>query len=142
VPLGLSDVGGRAVLHTPITRKGDLGFGLAHLGRACVPHEVELTTLDALAVALGLARLDLIKIDIEGWELNAMRDGRETLERFGPPVYTEVDHAHLARAGAAPADLWSLLEPMGYRARLTPTLDPAPGYLGPGDYLWARDRRP
>lgn len=143
MPVGLSDAPGRAVLQTPIKRRGDFGFGLAHLGedvsgRECVAHEVELTTLDALVAGLGLDRLDLIKIDIEGWELNAMRGGRASLERFGPPVYMEVNHDHLARAGAAPVQIWAFMATLGYRARLTPEMTPASEYLGPGDYLWTR----
>lgn len=140
-PVGVSDAPGRAALQTPIKRKGDFGFGLAHLGddtsgRDCVAHEVEITTLDALAARIGLGRLDFVKMDIEGWELNAVRGGLETLKRFTPPIYMEVNAAHLARAGATPEALWAVMTGLGYRAWSMPERAPAPAYGRATDYLW------
>jgi FkbM family methyltransferase len=136
-PLGLSDAPGVARLSTPIKRRGDVGFGLAHLGEADRPgghiaHEVRLTTLDQACG--GLERVDFIKIDIEGWELPALRGGAATLARFRPAIFAEVNHRHLARAGATPEELWAFLEALGYQASRNGAQ--APAYGGPGDYLW------
>jgi FkbM family methyltransferase len=136
-PLGLSDTLGTARLTTPIKRRGDIGFGLAHFGEADRPgrhieHEVRITTLD-LACG-GLERIDFIKIDIEGWELRALRGGARTLARFRPPIFAEANHGHLARAGATPAQLWAFLQGLGYQASRDGA--EAPAYCGPGDYLW------
>lgn len=136
-PLGLSDAPGTARLTTPIKRRGGMGFGLAHLGAADRPgdhveHEVRLTTLDRACE--GLERVDFIKIDIEGWELSALRGGATTLGRFRPAIYAEVNHCHLARAGTDPAQLWAFLEGLGYRASRDGA--EAPAYGGAGDYLW------
>ena len=136
VPLGLSDRPGTARLSTPIKRRGGLGFGLAHLGdtegRKGVAHEVRLTTIDE--ACRDFQRLDLIKIDVEGWELSALRGGAGTLRRFRPAVFAEANASHLARSGTTPAELWGFLEGLGYRA--TRHGAPAPAYTEPGDYLW------
>lgn len=50
---------------------------------------VELTTLDA--VCRDLERLDFIKLDLEGAELDALRGGRLTLDRLRPVVAIEQD---------------------------------------------------
>lgn len=50
---------------------------------------VPLTTIDALAARHALARLDLIKLDIEGFEQDALEGARETLARFDPVVFLE-----------------------------------------------------
>ncbi|HEX7760299.1 MAG TPA: FkbM family methyltransferase [Caulobacteraceae bacterium] len=140
VPAGLSDQAGEMVLHTPIKRRGALGFGVAHLGAsaaaAVVDQTVALTTLDAFARARGLDRLDFIKIDIEGWELRALTGGRQTLARFGPALYLEADAAMLDRAGDTPATLFGWLAGLGYGACRMPGLQPVEGYAGPGDYLF------
>lgn len=136
-PVGLSDAPGLARLTTPIKRRGDVGFGLAHFGPADRPgphisHEVSLTTLDRACARLE--RVDFIKIDVEGWELPALRGGAATLSRCRPPIFAEVNHSHLARASADPAQLWAFLEAFGYRASRNGA--DAPAYAGPGDYLW------
>ena len=51
--------------------------------------KVELTTLDTICKDLG--RLDFIKLDLEGAEMDALRGGRTTLERFRPVVALEQD---------------------------------------------------
>lgn len=145
-PLGLSDQAGDQVLHTPVKRGGGLGFGIAHLGGgpggSDVDQTIALTTLDAFAEARGLQRLDLIKIDVEGWEHRALAGGRRTLERFGPALYAEVDDAMLARAGDSAEGLFAWLAGLGYSARTTPDLKPAPHWSGAGDYLFTRSRAP
>ena len=141
VPVGLSDRPGELVLHTPIKRRGGLGFGVAHLGPsgggAIVDQTVALTTLDAFAEARGLERLDFVKMDIEGWELRALMGGRRTLSRFKPTLYLEIDAAMLARAGDDPPSLFGWLQALGYRAYSTPILAPVETYAGPGDYIFS-----
>ncbi len=141
VPVGLSDRPGELVLHTPIKRRGGLGYGTAHLGGAgegaLVDQSVALTTLDAFAEARGLERLDFVKMDIEGWELRALTGGRRTLARFQPTLYLEIDAAMLARAGDDPPSLFAWLRALGYRAYSTPTLACVETYAGPGDYIFS-----
>jgi FkbM family methyltransferase len=141
VPMGLSDVGGVAVLHTPIKSRGGLGFGLAHLGDdtsewETVPHQIELTTLDEIVKKWNLSRLDFIKMDIEGWEYNALQGGMETLHRFKPPIFMEIGDEYLARANVVPSQIWKLLEPLGYVATKILGHRMVSGYEGNGDYLW------
>ena len=140
VSSGLSDAPGEAVLQTPITRKGQMGYGRAHIGASeeagSVAQTVRLTTLDAFAAAIELERLDFIKADVEGWELNVLKGGIKTLARFHPALFLEVSDDWLGRAGAAPNDLWDLLTPLGYSAFKSPRREPAPTYAGPADYLF------
>jgi FkbM family methyltransferase len=139
IPMGLSDRPGELTLHTPIKRKQSLGFGIAHLGSntgRTFDQKVVLTTLDAFAGERGLARLDFIKADVEGWELRALTGGEATLRRFSPALYLEVDAACLARAGDTPEGLFAWLADLGYRGFTTPDGRAAPDYGGPGDYLF------
>jgi FkbM family methyltransferase len=141
LPVGLSDQSAERVLHTPLKRQQSLGFGTAHLGEAAAPERaadqvVGLTTIDTFVAKQGLTRLDFIKADIEGWELRALTGGEQTLRRFLPALYLEVDDACLARAGDTPADLFAWLAGLGYRGWTIPDLRPAPRWSGPGDYLF------
>jgi FkbM family methyltransferase len=141
VPHGLSDAEGTSVLHTPIKRRGQLGYGLAHLGadtgkRAVQEQTIRLTTMDRFVAERGLNRLDFIKADVEGWELNVLKGGGGTLSVFRPVLYLEVVESSLARAGATPADIWAELEPIGYRAAKAPDFHPVDRFDGDGDYLF------
>jgi FkbM family methyltransferase len=50
---------------------------------------VELTTIDSICA--GLHRLDFLKLDVEGAEMNALRGGQRTVEKFRPIVSFEQD---------------------------------------------------
>jgi FkbM family methyltransferase len=72
--------------------------------------KIPLTTIDKLAAELKLERVDLIKMDIEGAEPNALDGARETLRRYKPRLtisaYHAPDHPRLIpeRVRAARAD--------------------------------------
>jgi FkbM family methyltransferase len=141
VPTGLSDAAGTSVLHTPIKKRGQLGFGLAHLGedtgaRETQEQTIHLTTLDAFVAERGLNRLDFIKADVEGWELHMLKGAGQTLARFRPALFLEVVGSSLERAGASPGEVFALLEPIGYRATKAPDFLEVDGFAGDGDYLF------
>lgn len=53
---------------------------------------IQLTTIDAVVRELGLQRLDVIKMDVEGAEVRALRGARETLNRFRPRLAVATEH--------------------------------------------------
>jgi FkbM family methyltransferase len=55
--------------------------------------KVPLTTIDKLVLELKLERVDLIKMDIEGAEPNALAGATETLTRFKPRLTISAYHA-------------------------------------------------
>ncbi|WP_051953450.1 FkbM family methyltransferase [Xenophilus azovorans] len=65
---------------------------------------VALTSIDALA----LDRLDLLKADVEGFEVEVLEGATQTLARCRPAVYVEINTQEVRNAVVA------LLEPQGY----------------------------
>jgi FkbM family methyltransferase len=53
---------------------------------------VPLTTIDRIVEELGLARVDFIKMDIEGAEERALAGARQTLARFKPRLAIATEH--------------------------------------------------
>lgn len=108
----LMPVHGRAFLTT-----GADGLGSnTEFGR----HEdvpVAVTTVDDLVTALGPARLDLVKVDIEGAEARLLRGAAGTLAAFRPALMLELEDRHLARFGTTVARVVGELEADGYVAR-------------------------
>jgi len=54
--------------------------------------KVEIKRLDDVFPELGLSRLDFLKMDIEGFELEALEGARNILEQFKPRVLLEMNH--------------------------------------------------
>lgn len=72
-------------------------------------------TLDGWAAGAGLDRLDVVKIDIEGAEILALRGMRDTLHRLRPRVLAiEVKDVVMARGPGDEAALHALLADCGY----------------------------
>ena len=141
VPSALGATAGRATL---FDASEDFADGSRHGGvvslfqshRNDVPTgETAVITLDEYVTGAGLARTDLIKIDVEGAELAVLQGASRTLERFRPPLIIEVQKTTSRAAGYAQRDLLDLLTPLGYRfkrigrrGRLSPI---TPESLGP-----------
>ena len=54
--------------------------------------EVRAVTIDEVVAELGLQRVDLIEMDIEGSERHALAGARETIQRFAPHVAACIHH--------------------------------------------------
>ncbi len=92
---------------------GDLGGGsLSAPGEEpIVCHALD----DLVAEGLELARLDMVKMDIQGAEVSALLGMRRTIERHRPQIILEVDRVCLKRLGRSVAELWRTLVGFGYR---------------------------
>ena len=79
--------------------------------------------LSAFAIRVRTERLDdalpsgyvpaLLKIDVEGAELEVLCGGRETIARHRPVVVFEHGAGSADHYGTAPADVWELLDGAG-----------------------------
>jgi FkbM family methyltransferase len=81
-------------------------------------HQVRITTIDHFARREMLLRLDLIKIDTEGYELKILKGAAEMLKCFRPTLFIEVDDNNLRFQGDSAQELVSyLVENFGYQLR-------------------------
>ena len=75
---------------------------------------VPLETIDQLVARSDLDRLDLVKLDIEGSEVDALDGATATIERFHPTIMLEAEEARLASQGRSKEDLARALDELGY----------------------------
>ncbi|MBE9554564.1 MAG: FkbM family methyltransferase [Proteobacteria bacterium] len=76
--------------------------------------QISCQVLDDYVREQDLTRIDMMKIDVEGAELNVLEGGSETLACFRPKLLMELNPSHLARAGASVECLFELLRRYGY----------------------------
>ena len=100
------------------SRHDGLGTLYASMARSSPVGTVRLITLDALLSARQIARVDGIKLDIEGAELPALLGAREMLARFRPWLVVEIGAETCAAAGYEPREIFDLLASLGYVAHL------------------------
>lgn len=102
----------------PLYASTDANQGTGSLRRMSAQTEeidVTVTTLDAYVAEQNIERLDVIKIDTEGADLDVLRGAVCSLERFKPAIYVEVSPEHLKAFGATPSSLYDFLTGLGYR---------------------------
>jgi hypothetical protein len=75
---------------------------------------VEVRRLDDVLNENPLARLDIMKIDVEGAELRLLRGAVETLRKYRPVLLFEVAEGTLKRQGGSPKALLAFLHSENY----------------------------
>jgi FkbM family methyltransferase len=88
--------------------------------------KVQVTTVDAFCRTQTMKRVDLLKIDVEGYEARVLRGANQTISRHKPAIFIELFPKGLERQGSSAEEVVSLLTAHGYdlfeanRKRLVP----------------------
>jgi FkbM family methyltransferase len=86
------------------------GHALRHTGR----HEVDIVRLDDVVDGAGFPAPELVKIDVEGFELAVLRGARETLRAHRPVLLLEWSSSTCRDAGHDRGELVTELHGLGY----------------------------
>jgi FkbM family methyltransferase len=116
-PCALGVVAGMAILHVPGSDDGQASLRIQAHGSwsqaaEVQRHECRVRTLDEYALALD--RVDFLKCDVEGAELEVIRGGHSTLVRHMPLLWLESNPEWTKAFGYTPADLLAELRAVGY----------------------------
>ena len=92
---------------------GTAGLGFSH-NRFRFPVNVQAYTGDGLIAAGKCPAPDLIKIDVEGFEINVFKGLRQTLAKHHPPIVFEHSLYRLKERGSSADEVSGFLESLGY----------------------------
>lgn len=81
------------------------------------PLELPCRRVDDLVRERNLQRVDLIKMDVQGWESACLRGMEETIRRFRPVIVFEFWPKGMRQAEGDPAALLERIRVLGYRLR-------------------------
>jgi len=115
----------RAVLWSSITILGWEGRQLEHghnhatAANAGTSDVVTSETLDSMLEGIGTkSRVSVIKIDVEGAELEVLKGAERTLRAQKPALVIEIEDKYLVRNGANGADIKAFLRSLGYHTEI------------------------
>ncbi|MFM9007877.1 MAG: FkbM family methyltransferase, partial [Bacteroidota bacterium] len=82
---------------------------------------VQMTSIDEYVRLHAFAKVDFIKIDVEGYEMEVLIGAEHVLRKFHPVLCIEVNDEHLRRFGSSEAELLGFLRDHRYSIHvLTP----------------------
>ncbi len=73
--------------------------------------------LDTFAKDESLERIDFIKADIEGWEMQLLLGAKSIIHKWHPILTLEVNRHFMERAENTPEELWSFLSDNNYEVK-------------------------
>jgi len=88
---------------------------LLHAGGGTVVEEISIITLDDEIPQAKLAPPNFIKIDIEGWEIEALRGARNTLIQHKPALFLEMHGETMREKKRKVTEIVDFLWETGYR---------------------------
>lgn len=75
--------------------------------------EVQVKRLDDML--LSETSVDYIKCDTEGWELNVLKGAEESIRKWKPELFIEVNGTNLEQCGLCEEELTDFIKSLGYR---------------------------
>ena len=116
--LALSNIKGKSFLHVP--KKGSGRGGMNSLGsnigrinpNLCDKVEINSDTIDNI---FNNIKVDIIKIDVEGWELNVLLGGETIIKKYKPILLIEYYNKNMQTCGIIPQQLDSFLDKYNYK---------------------------
>jgi FkbM family methyltransferase len=105
--LGLGDWEGTA----SVVNNNDTNSGAASLaeGKGAL-----ITTLDLFCEKNQIQRIDVMKVDVEGFEARLLKGGLRSIAQFRPTMQFELNPPALARGGSSVDEVLGLLKSLGY----------------------------
>ena len=107
------------------SRVGTVRFDQNRVRASSRAREVPMTTLDDVVAAHGLPRVDTIKIDVEGHELEVLKGAKRVLAMH-PRILVEVHPQLLGELGQSAAEVLAYLKDQGYELSVVQGKPPRP----------------
>lgn len=76
---------------------------------------INAITLDEFVKEKNIDKIDFIKVDIEGFEMNFLLGGKETIKRLKPKLFIEIDEFKLIQQKSSPEKLIEEIRSLGYK---------------------------
>jgi len=76
---------------------------------------VQVLTLDNVVKEKSITNIDLIKIDVEGFELNVLKGAEQTIKKHKPLLFIELINSNLIRNQTSASEVVAFIDSLGYQ---------------------------
>jgi FkbM family methyltransferase len=119
--IALSDQPGKLYFEIPKNRNyGSISMAKEASSNA---QEVQAITLDEFVAVNKIEKIDLIKIDVEGFEVNVLKGASNTIHQHRPILYIEVVDSYLTSKGSSAKELLDMIRQHNYKIQNADTLE-------------------
>ncbi len=77
--------------------------------------KIELQKLDVVVIEKNISKIDLIKLDVEGYELKVLKGAEKSIKQFHPKLFIELDNELLKKQGDSALSLLNWLQENDYK---------------------------
>jgi FkbM family methyltransferase len=81
-----------------------------------VSHEITIVAIDDLNIGEG--KVDFVKMDVEGFEIEALNGMKNLIDKHAPVFQVEAQDETLERCGVTSVDIWDFFNQRGYVATI------------------------
>ena len=89
-------------------------FSLTNIESSVSKQKIKIVVADEMPEIKALLKLSLVKVDVEGFELNVLRGMQKTLARFRPRIIFEYDHNYWIKSGQSIDECFIFLKELDY----------------------------
>jgi FkbM family methyltransferase len=86
-----------------------------HLGIPKSTAGAQAITLDEYRDRMGIQKIDFVKLDVDGFEVDVIRSGKDTLRRCQPAICMEISPYVLQERGTSSTELVGVLQESGFQ---------------------------
>lgn len=104
-----------------------IDYNTENVGASFLTKKEKGSSFSTCIDSIPLIRLNFIKIDAEGFEVNILEGGKETIEKFKPIIVLEINKGALARNSHTPQMIFDFLDKMNYFYRNIYVKEPMAG---------------
>lgn len=114
IPKGLGDSNAKYAFSRNLSNSG--GNRIASVNSSSIQEAfIETIKLDDFIIENNIEKVDVLKIDVEGFEYNVLKGAINVLAKFKPKLFIELNDNNLKDQGSSSEELLRLIESLSYK---------------------------
>lgn len=105
-----------------MTVKNYFNTGMNQIDLSAANKTLSAVRLDFFCETNKIQKIDVIKIDVEGFEMNVLKGSEKLIKQWRPKIICEIDDSLLLQNKIVPADIFNFLQGLNYKIYRLPQM--------------------